>query len=144
MNYLFPYDNLVVGVLIFLIGFCFHWIGQLISVINWEFAIKLGLQEPGMPKEYKVYERAIAISDIMIGWVYGVAAIGLFLNESWGYKLAWIPGAIMLYHSFSFWFWTKNRNQDGNKLESDSLRIGWTVANFVTGLLTILLAWNVS
>jgi len=142
MNYLFPYDNIVAGILIFLIGFCIHWMAQLISVFNWEFATKLGLQEPGMPREYKVYEHASAAADSLIGWIYGIAAIGLFLDESWGYKLAWIPGSILLYHSISFWFWTGNRNRDGNKLESTKLRIVWTIANFITGILTILLAWN--
>ena len=142
MNHLFPYDNIVVGILILIVGFIFHWIGQLISVINWEFATTLGLQESGMPKEYKVYEQATAVADSLIGWIYGVAAIGLFLNVYWGYKLAWIPGAIFLYHSLNFWFWNMNRNRDGHKLTSDTVRIVWTLVNFVTGLLTIFVAWN--
>ena len=91
---------------------------------------------------YKVYEHAIAVSDVLIGWIYGLAAIGLFLNVEWGYKLLWFPGAVLLYHSFQFWFWTKNRRKDGNKLESDALRIGWFLANLVTSVLTILLAWK--
>ena len=36
MNFLFPYDNIVIGILILIVGFGFHWIGQLISVLNWE------------------------------------------------------------------------------------------------------------
>jgi hypothetical protein len=144
MNHLFPYDNIVVGILILIVGFGFHWIGQLLSVINWKFGTKLGLQESGMPKEYKVYEHATAVADSLIGWIYGIAAIGLFLNVSWGYKLAWIPGAIFLYHSFNYWFWNLNRNRDGNKLTSDTERIIWTLVNIVTGLLTILVAWNAS
>lgn len=144
MTHLFPYDNIVIGVLIFIVGFCFHWIGQLVSVINWEFASKIGLQEPKLTKEYKVYEHAIAIADSLIGWIYGFAALGLILNVSWGYKLAWFPGIILLYHSLSFWFWTSNRNRDGNKLESNTMRIGWSLSNFVTGILAILLAWTAS
>ena len=142
MNYLFPYDNIVVGILILIIGFGFHWIGQTISIVNWKFATKIGLQESKMPKEYRVYEHAIAVGDSLIGWIYGFAAVGLFLNVSWGYKLAWFPGVILIYHSFCFWFWTKNRNKDGNKLESNVMRIGWTLANFIAGLLTILLSWK--
>ena len=144
MTHLFPYDNIVIGVLIFIVGFCFHWIGQLVSVINWEFASKIGLQEPKLTKEYKVYEHAVAIADSLIGWIYGFAALGLILNVSWGYKLAWFPGIILLYHSLSFWFWTSNRNRDGNKLESNTMRIGWSLSNFVTGILAILLAWTAS
>ena len=49
---------------------------------------------------------------------------------------------MLVYHSFSYWFWTQNRNKDGNKLESNVMRIGWTLANFLTGLLTMLLSWK--
>ncbi len=142
MEHLFPYDNIVVGVLIGLIGFGAHWIGQLISVINWQYAIRVGLQESGAPKEYKVYEHATAVADVLIGWVYGVTVVGLFLDAGWGYKLAWIPGSILVYHSFNFWFYTRNRIRDGHKLESDALRIGWALANFATGVLTMLVAWK--
>ena len=38
MNHKFPYDNIVVGILILIVVFGFHWIGQLISIINWELA----------------------------------------------------------------------------------------------------------
>jgi hypothetical protein len=144
MRHLFPYDNIVVGTLILIVGFGFHWMGQLISVINWELGTKLGLQESGMPKEYKVYEHATAVADSLIGWIYGIAAIGLFLNVSWSYKLGWIPGSIFIYHSINYWFWNLNRNRDGNKLVSNSVRIVWSLTNFVTGLLTILVAWNAS
>ena len=144
MTQLFPYDNVIAAVLIFIIGFIFHWIGQLISIINWKFASKIGLQEAKLLKEYRVYEHAIAVADSFIGWVYGIAAVGLFLNVSWGYQLAWIPGVVFVYHSISFWFWTGNRNRDGHKLESNWLRIGWTLANLLTGILAILLAWNAS
>jgi hypothetical protein len=142
MNHLFPYDNIVIGILILTIGFGFHWIGQLVSILNWDFATKIGIQESKLLKEYKVYEHAIAVSDTLIGWVYGIAAIGLFLDSSWGYKLTWFPGVILLYHSLNFWFWTRNRRKDGNKLVSDSMRIGWSLANFITGTLAILIAWT--
>ena len=144
MDHIFPYDNIVVGILILIVGFGFHWIGQLISIISWEFAIKIGIQESNMPKEYKVYEHAIAVVDSLIGWIYGFAGIGLLFNIQWGYKLAWIPGIILVYHSLGFWFWTKNRNKDGNNLESKPMRVVWTLINFVTGVLTIIIAWNAS
>ena len=134
MNSLFPYDNFVVGVLILLIGFIFHWLGQLISVINWEFASKMGLQEAKLLKEYRVYEHAIAVADSLLGWIYGIAAIGLILKMPWGYKLAWFPGTVFIYHALSFWFWTRNRHRLGHQLESSSLRVGWTLANLVTGV----------
>lgn len=144
MSHLFPYDNIVVGLLILVVGFGFHWMGQLVSVINWNVAQKIGLQEANLPKEYKVYEHAIAVADSLVGWIYGVAAAGLLLNASWGYTLAWFPGVILLYHSFSYWFWTRNRRREGNKLHSDTMRVGWFLVNLVTGILSIIIAWNAS
>ncbi len=84
MSEVFPYANFVTGILIFVVGFIFHWLGQLTCIINWEFATKQGLQEKGLPKEYRVYEHAIAVADSLVGWIYGIAAIGLFLGASWG------------------------------------------------------------
>ena len=139
---IFPYANIVTGVLLLLIGFCVHWIAQLISVINWNLATRMGLQEKDMPHEYKVYEHAIAVADVAIGWIYGVAAVGLFLNEEWGYKMAWIPGSILLYHAISAWFWERNRRIAGRQFWPESLRIGWCGLNALTGILSILLAWT--
>lgn len=51
--HVFPHDNIVVGLLILMVGVGFHWIGQLVSVINREFATRMGLQESKLPKEYK-------------------------------------------------------------------------------------------
>jgi len=144
MSEIFPYANIVTGMLIFIVGFIFHWLGQLTSIIDWEFATKQGLQEKGLPKEYKVYEHAISVADSLVGWIYAIAAIGLFLRTSWGYKLAWFPGVIFLYHSLSYWYWTMNQRRDGNKLQSDTMRIGWFLANFITGILAIIIAWNAS
>lgn len=141
MKYLFPYANIVVGTLIFLVGFCGHWIGQLISVINWDFATRIGLQENEMPQEYKVYEHAIAVADTAVAWLYGIAAIGLILNTKWGYKLSWIPGSILIYHAISSWVWESNRRAAGHKLWPEPLRIGWCSANAITGILALLLAW---
>ncbi len=138
---LFPYANIIAGILIFIVGFIFHWIGQLISLINWDLAIRIGLQEKGMLPEYKVYEHAIAKADVAIGWIYCIAAIGLILNTQWAYKLGWFPGVIMVYHSLSFWFWIGNQNKSGNPTATNTVRIVWFLANFVTGILTILVIW---
>ena len=120
-----PYSNIIVGILLFIVGFFFHWVGQLISVINWNYATKIGLQEKKMISEFKVYEHAIAVADSLIGWIYGIAAIGLILNTSWAINLAWIPGSILIYHSFSYWFWIGNQNKSGHKTTSNSFRIVW-------------------
>ena len=76
MSEIFPYANIVTGIMILIVGFVFHWLGQLTSIINWEFAAEQGLQEKGLPEEYKAYENAIAIADSLVGWIYGIAAIG--------------------------------------------------------------------
>ena len=142
MDQVFPYANIVAGVLVLAVGFIFHWIGQLISILDWDLATRMGLQEKGMLPEYKVYEHAIAVADVAIGWIYGIAGVGLILGTPWGFKLAWFPGVVLIYHSISFWFWTRNQRKSGHRLTADSLRIGWSVANMITGVLAILVAWS--
>jgi hypothetical protein len=142
LEQIFPYANVAAGVSVLVVGFIFHWVGQLISVLNWDLATRIGLQEEKLLPEYKVYEHAIAVADVALGWIYGLAGLGLVLGASWGYKLAWFPGVVLVYHSISYWFWTGSRRRAGNKLVSDSVRIGWTAANLLTGALAILVAWN--
>ncbi len=137
----FPYANIVAGILIFIVGFGLHFIGQLISLVNRDFAVKIGIWEKDMIPEFEVYERGLAVADVMIGWIYGIAAVGLILNAPWAYKLAWIPGVIMVYHSLSFWFWVGNQNKLGHPLNTNRFRITWCTANLITGVLAILIAW---
>lgn len=144
MNVLFPYDNVVVGILVIIIGFVLHWIGQLISVLNWEFATRIGLQEEGLLPEYKIYEHGIAAADSILGWIYGIAGTGLIIGAQWGFKLVWFPAVVFIYHGISFWFWTGNQLRAGHKLQSNSLRTGWSLINIITGLLAIIIAWNAS
>ena len=142
MEPLFPYANVITGVLILIVGFIFHWIGQLISIINWDLALRLGLQEKDMPAEYKVYDHGVAVADVTIGWIYGIAGVGLILGAQWGFKLAWFPGVILIYHGISYWFWTRNQRIAGHRTEP--YRIGWFLANLITGVLALLIAWNAS
>jgi len=138
---LFPYANIIAGILVFIVGFCLHFIGQLISLVNRDFAMKIGIWEKEMLPEFEVYERGIAIADVLIGWVYGIAAVGLILNAPWAYKLAWFPAVIFVYHGLSFWFWVRNQNKAGYPTTSKGMRIGWSLTNLVTGILAILVAW---
>jgi hypothetical protein len=142
MEQIFPYANIVAGVLVLIVGFGFHWIGQLISILNWDLATTLTLQEEALLPEYKVYEQAIASADVVLGWIYGLAGLGLLLGTAWGYKLAWFPGVVLVYHGISYWFWTGNRRKAGHKMVGDGMRVGWPVLNLVTGGLAILVAWN--
>ena len=142
MDQVFPYANVVAGVLVLVIGFGFHWIGQLVSVLNWDLATRIGIQEAELPPEYKVYEHAMAVADVALGWIYGLAGLGLLLGTQWGYRLAWFPGVVLVYHSISVWVWWGNQRKAGHKLVSDSMRVGWPVANFGAGALAILVAWN--
>ena len=118
-----------------------HWITQLVSAVNWDYATKIGFQEKTMPKEFKVYEHAIAVADTMIWWIYGIAAVGLILDFSWAYNLAWIPGVVLMYHGLSVWFWMGNRIKSELQLSSNRFRIDWFLLNFVTGIAAILIAW---
>lgn len=142
MNQIFPYANIVTGTLVLVVGFVMHWIGQLVSIINWEFAAKIGLQEKGMPDEFKAYEHAFAVADVAIGWTYGLAGVGLILDASWAYKLIWIPGSILLYHGIGVWFLIGNQKKIGRQLLTDSFRVFWSSVNIVSGILAVLIAWK--
>jgi hypothetical protein len=139
---IFPYANIIVGILVLIVGFIFHWIGQLISTIDWNFATRMGFQEKKLIPEFIVYEHAIAVADVAIGWIYGITAIGLILNTPWAYRLTWFPAVIMIYHSFSFWFWVGNQNKSGHPITPSPFRAVWFLANFITGVLAVLVAWN--
>lgn len=142
MEQIFPYANVVAGLLVLLIGFGVHFIAQTLSVFNWELATKLGLQEAGMRPEHKNYEHAIAVSDMLVGWTYGIAGIGLLIDASWAYAWAWIPGAILTYHALGFWFWTGNHIRSGDHYSTtkNPTRTVWALANLATGILTLLVA----
>jgi len=140
-NQLFLYANIVAGLLIFIVGFCLHFIGQLISLVNQDFAVKIGIWEKDLLPEFAVYEKAIAVADVVIGWTYGIAAVGLIMDESWAYKLAWVPASILIYHGLSFWFWAGNQNKLGRQLHTNRFRITWSTANLITGIFTILVIW---
>ena len=144
MLHAFPYDNIYTGCLVLLVAFGFHWMGQALSVFDWEFAERLGLQEKDAPHEYRVYEHGIAVADVSIGWIHGVAGVGLLLGTSWGYKLAWFPGVVLLYHAISFWAWTANQRKAGHILNSTAVRFGWIAANLITGFMAIIVAWIAS
>lgn len=142
MSQVFPHANVVAGTLVLIVGFTFHWIGQLVSVLNWDLATRMGLQEKGAPPEFLVYERGSAVADIAIGWIYGIAGVGLILGTSWGFTLAWFPGVLLIYHSISAWFWYGNQRKAGYPLMSGAKRIMWCLANLVTGGLAVAVAWN--
>ena len=142
MSAIIPYANMIAGILLLVVGFGFHWIGQLVSVFNWDLATRIGLQEKELTRDYVVYEHAIAVADTAMAWLYGVAAVGLFFNAQWGYKLASIPGSILVYHAISAWVWEGNRRAAGRRLWSDARRIGWCAANAFTGILVLLVAWT--
>ena len=101
----------------------------------------MNLQEENLLPEFIIYERGFAATDALIGWIYGIAAVGLILDIPWSYKLVWFPGVILVYHSLSYWFWTRNRNKSGQSTISNKFRIGWTLANFIPGCLAIMIAW---
>jgi hypothetical protein len=142
MNHLFPYDNIVAGILILIVGFLFHWVGQLVSVFNWKLAERIGFQEKGLPGKYKDYEHGTAMADVVIGWIYAIAGIGLILGTNWSYKLAWISGAIFSYHGLIAWFNERNRRKAGYRFMSNTVIITWSSANIITGVLAIALAWT--
>lgn len=129
------------GLIILVLGFGMHFIGQLISLIDWDSAVKLGIAEKGLLSEYKDYEKGIALADVYIGWIYLPIGLGILLGQNFSFKLAWIPGVVFIYHSLCFFFWTRYQNQAGNVYRSESMRIGWFIFNFIGGLIVLLVAF---
>jgi hypothetical protein len=86
----------------------------------------------------------MAVADVAIGWIYGIAGAGLVLSASWGFRLAWVPGIVLIYHSISFRCWTANQRKAGHPLQftREPARTGWFAANFITGALAVLVAWT--
>ena len=142
MDQIFPHANIVAGVLVLAVGFVFHFLGQLYSVLNLEGAIKLGIQEADSPEEYRAYELGIALADVLVGWTYAIAGVGLIADASWGYVWAWIPGGVLTYHGLSFWFWTRNQQRAGydRPFTTWPARHVWFTVNLATGLLAIAVA----
>ena len=138
---LLAYDNIIAGFLVLIIGFVFHFIGQLISLIDWNLAVNLKIAEKSLRSEYKDYEEGMAMADVLIGWTYFFIGVGLILGTPWSFKLAWIPGVIFIYHSLSFWFWSRKQEQKGHKYRSTLGKTGWFLVNLLSGILIVLIAW---
>ena len=85
--------------------------------------------------------RLIAISDITIGWLYGIIGVGLFMGAEWGYVLAWIPGIILTFEGISYWILT-GKNHMQALADSYFTRVEWSVLNLFTGLFIIAVAWH--
>jgi hypothetical protein len=45
INHLFQYASIITGILVFIMGFDFHWIGQSISIMNRNLAMRIGIRE---------------------------------------------------------------------------------------------------
>lgn len=56
METLFLYTHIIIGLLVLVVGFVFHFIGQLISLVNWKLAERIGIAEEGILPEYRAYE----------------------------------------------------------------------------------------
>jgi len=141
MMELFAYDHIIAGFLVLIIGFVFHFIGQLISLIDWKIAVHLKIAERKLLSEYKDYEQGMAMADVLIGWTYLFIGVGLILGTPWSFKLAWVPGIIFIYHSLSFWFWSRKQEQKGHKYRSTLGKTGWFLMNLLSGISIILVAW---
>lgn len=136
-----PNAHVLIGFLVLVLGGGFHWLGQLTALLRRDVALRLGLVEPDMPPEYRVYEDALAVADAALGWLYGVAGMGLMLDARWGYALAWAPGLLFVYHAISAWVWEGLRRRRGHRLWSDAMRVGWCGANLAIGLAALGLAF---
>jgi len=140
MYELFPYSNILAGTLVLIVGFGIHWLSQLSMFLHWELMPRhgFGINISDKPKGY---DRFIAISDITIGWLYGIIGVGLLMGTSWGYFLAWIPGIILTLEGIGYWMMTNKKHTPIVK-DTYFSRIEWSALNLFTGLFVILVAWN--
>ena len=76
-----------------------------------------------------------------MAWVYGVAAVGLPLGPDWGYRVAWVPGSLLVYHSLYAWHRETDRRAAGKGVGSDTFGLAWCSANFTTWDLAVAAAW---
>jgi len=140
MNELFPYSNILAASLLLIVGFGIHWLNQLSLFLHWELMPRHGFGI-NLSSSQKGYDRLIAISDITIGWLYGIIGVGLFMGTEWGYALAWIPGIILTIEGISYWIMT-GKKQMQPLAESYFTRVEWSSLNLVTGMFIMVVAWN--
>jgi hypothetical protein len=76
-----------------------------------------------------------------MAWVYGVAAVGLPLGSDWGYKLAWVPGSLLVYHSRCAWHWETDRRAAGQGIWTDPFVLAWCSANLISWACAGAAAW---
>ena len=141
MSPLFPYANVLTAILLLIVGFGLHFVSQFISILDWERACRIGLQDKNIPPDALHYEHGTATADVAIAWIYGVAAIGLMMNAPWGYKLAFIPVSILLYHGMCAWEWERDRRAAGKGIWTDGFRLARCGANILAGLAVLVVAW---
>ncbi len=88
----------IIILIVFLLGM-FAFGGQLLSVINWELAVKLVIQE----KEFECdpfhtpNEKGIAVIDALLSWATPLACILYFINNSNWVYFGFIGGSIAIY-----------------------------------------------
>lgn len=89
--------RIALGILSVLFGSVI-WFGQIISSINYEFATKVGLQEP-MSETDPLFQRAelnTARWDCVAMWTILAAGILMLFNNSWWPYLALIAGGVYI------------------------------------------------
>ncbi len=47
MNEIYYWVHNLTGILVLIVRFLFHWVGQLVSLVNWDFAVSMGLRTGG-------------------------------------------------------------------------------------------------
>lgn len=89
--------RIALGVLSILFG-SLIWFGQIISAVNYEFASRVGLQEP-MSETDPLCQRSelnTARWDCLVMWTFLAAGILMLLNNSWWPYLALVAGGVYI------------------------------------------------
>ena len=103
----FPIGIWIVVVLFFLSGFIFTLFGQGLSVLSWDTALALGLQEDSRTSP-DIVERSIgamsqgeAGADFLVqGALFLLTIIGIFRRKFYGYVAGMAQGVLWIYVTF--------------------------------------------
>lgn len=90
-----------IGIAVVLISLT-AWLGQAVSFLAPAFAIKLGLLEAKAEMDetfYIIEARALALNDLLFGWVLPLSGLLMLWGHSWWPYFALMGGGITLYFS---------------------------------------------
>lgn len=112
----------IIGILIIVVGLI-CWLGQSLSIIAPNMALKLGLLDPKEDMDETLYiieSKALGLNDLLLTWTLPAAGFLMIVNNPlWPY-LGMVGGGIYLYFSGFIIFTRIYLKREGKKVGSTS------------------------